>query len=96
MNRIVFIVAVVAVVVGALAGYLWWGLPTTSLQNELRDVRVKADRLDQQLAELRADQQRLEGQLKAAQSRLEASEQELRGEKEMNARLQMLVSRGKK
>lgn len=96
MNRLVVIVAVVAVLVGALAGYLWWGLPTTNLQNELRDVRTKADRLDQQLAELRADHQRLEGQLKATQSRLETSEQELRGEKEMNARLQTLVSRGKK
>jgi uncharacterized protein HemX len=96
MNRIVVIVAVVAIAVGVLVGYLWWGLPTTSLQNELRDVRTRADRLDQQLAEQQAGRQRLEDQLKAQQSKLEEAERDLRGQKEMNARLQMLVSQGKK
>jgi septal ring factor EnvC (AmiA/AmiB activator) len=96
MNRLAIIVAVVAIVIGTLTGYLWWGLPTTRLQSELQDVRTRADGLEQQLGQLRSDNQRLEAQLKAEKSRLEAAEQDLRREKETSARLQVLVSQGRK
>lgn len=96
MNRLGIIVGVVAILVGVLAGSLWWGLPTTRLRTELQDVRARADQLEQQLGELRSDNQRLETRLKAERSRLETAERELRREKEVTARLQTLVSQGRK
>lgn len=96
MSRLVVLTAVVAIVVGALAGYLWWGLPAGRLESELRDARASADRSAQQLAESRAQSQRLEAQLEAERSRVSSAQRDLRREKEINSRLHMLVSEGKK
>jgi hypothetical protein len=89
MNRLTVIVAVVTLVLGLLAGYLWWGLPGDRLRSEAGDARARADRLEEQLGQLR-------GQLKTEKSRLEAAEADLRREKAMTSRLQLLVSQGKK
>jgi hypothetical protein len=96
MNRVTLIAAAVAILIGALAGYLWWGLPAGRLQSETREARTTADRVTGEVAELRAQSERLESRLKAETARREATEEDLRREKEMNTRLQHLISRGKK
>ena len=96
MNRLVVVTAVVAVLVGGLGGFLWWGLPSSRLESELRDARGSADRLAQQLDESRTQSQRLEAQLKAEKARAQEAEADLRREKQISSRLQMLVSEGKK
>jgi hypothetical protein len=65
MNRPVLITAIAAILVGVLVGFLWWGLPTTRLQAELAGREADGDRLGRQLEEARAQQERLEKQLKA-------------------------------
>jgi capsule polysaccharide export protein KpsE/RkpR len=96
MNRPVTIAAVVAILIGLLAGYLWWGLPTGKLQSELQTARAAADRVQPQIEELRAKNRALEEQLKGQKAQLESLEGDLKREKEMNERLQTLVSHGKK
>ena len=96
MNRPVLITAAAAVLVGLLVGFLWWGLPTNRLQTELRGSQAGAERLGQQLEEARAQSRRLEEQLKTEKAQREAEAGELRREKERSARLQELISRGKK
>lgn len=96
MNRPQIIVAVVALLIGALAGFLWWGLPTERLQGELGQARERAGGLERQIDEARAQARGVAEQLKAAQDRLGQVEGELRTTKEMNARLQRLVSQGTK
>lgn len=89
MNRLTVVVAVVALVLGLLSGFLWWGMPAGRLQTEVGEARARADRLEEQLGQLR-------GQLKTEKARLDAAEKDLSREKAMNQRLQLLVSQGKK
>ena len=96
MNRLAIVLGVVALVIGLSAGYVWWGMRTASLQTDLRNATTRADRLEQQLGELRSSNQRLEAQLKTEESKLEALDRDLREQKELNSRLQMLISQGKK
>lgn len=96
MSRPQVIVAVVALVIGALGGFLWWGLPTERLQGELGQTRERAGGLERQLEEARTQARSVAEQLKSAQDRLGQVEGELRTTKEMNARLQRLVSQGTK
>jgi septal ring factor EnvC (AmiA/AmiB activator) len=96
MTRPVLITALAAVLVGLLVGFLWWGLPTTRLQAELRGSQAGAERLEQQLEETHAQRQRLEAQLKAEKAQREAAAADLRREQERSARLQQLISQGKK
>jgi outer membrane murein-binding lipoprotein Lpp len=96
MNKLVVLASVVAALVGVLAGFLWWGLPTRRLETELRDARASADGLGQQVDELRTQSQRLETQLEAEKVRVQHAERELRSEKEISSRLHMLVSERKK
>jgi hypothetical protein len=96
MNRLVVFTAVVAVLVGALAGYLWWGLPSGRLGSELREARSSAEHLGQQLEDMRVQREQFETQLKAEKARRETLETDLKREKAMSARLHGLVSEGKK
>ncbi len=96
MNRSPVALVIVAALVGLLGGFLWWGVPTGRLQRELQDVRASAGRLSQQMDDLRSRDQQLEAQLQTQKTRLETTERDLRVEKEMNSRLHLLVSRGKK
>lgn len=89
MNRLVVATTIVGVLVGALGGFVWWGVPAGRLQAELRDARTSADRMAQELSELRAQKQRFEAQL-------EATRKDLQSEKEVTSRLHVLVSQGKK
>jgi uncharacterized protein YlxW (UPF0749 family) len=96
MNRLMIAVSVVALVAGAVAGFLWWGLPSGRLQTELQDVRASADRLAQRLDDLQNRNRDLTAELKAQKARLETAERDLRVERETNSRLHLLVSHGRK
>ena len=89
MNRLVVGTALVAVLVGVLGGYVWWGVPARRAQSELRDTRSAAERVGQEASELRT-------QLIRERSRRQVVEDDLRTVKEMNSRLHLLVSDGKK
>lgn len=95
MSKLSVATGVVAVVIGLLVGFLWWG-PSGRLQSSLRDEQGNAARLGQQVDDLRAQNERMEAQLKAERARVQAAEDDLRREKELNARLHGLVSHGKK
>ena len=96
MSKSTIAVVLAAVMVGVLAGFLWWGVPTGRLKADLQELRASADRLSQQLDGLRAHDQELAAQLNLQKTRLEATERDLRVEREMNSRLHLLVSQGKK
>ena len=96
MSRLTLGTGVVAVVVGVLLGFLWWGAPSGRLQGRLQEAQANAVRLGQQVDDLRAQNERVEVQLKAERARLLTTEDDLRREKEMNSRLHVLVSQGKK
>ena len=96
MNRSTIIVILVAIMVGILAGFLWWGVPTGRLKAELQDLRASAERLAQQVDDLEKRDRDRSAELKAQQARLETTERDLRLEREMNSRLHLLVSRGQK
>jgi hypothetical protein len=96
MNKAMSGVAVVALVLGALLGYLgtipWSG----SRQGELNDAREKSTRLERQVSDLRAENDRIGAELTGERARAQTIAADLRREKEMNMRLHMLVSDGKK
>ena len=96
MKRSTIVLVIAAVIVGLLGGFLWWGIPTGRLKTELQDTRANADRLSQQLDDVRRQDRQLGAQLATQKTRLEATERDLRLEKEMNNRLHLLVSQGKK
>lgn len=96
MNKSLIAVVLVAVMVGILGGFIWWGVPTGRLKTDLQELQARADRLSQQLDDLRKRDQELAAQLNVQKTRLEATERDLRVEREMNSRLHLLVSRGKK
>ena len=82
MGKLIVVVAIVALLIGGLAGFLWWGRSAQQTQAELGAARQRADDLEQKLRE--------------AHGRLATAETDLRRTNEMNAKLQMLVSEGKK
>jgi len=96
MNKSMMAVVLVAVMVGILGGFIWWGVPTGRLKTDLQELHARADRLSQQLEDLSKRDQELAAQLSVQKTRLEATERDLRVEREMNSRLHLLVSRGKK
>jgi hypothetical protein len=95
MNRLVFGSALIALLVG-IAGFLGSGWRTGRLQTELQDAQANAVRFEQQVGELRAQNDQIGAQLKAERVRAETTETDLRRQKEMNARLHLLVSEGRK
>ncbi len=66
MNRLVAIVAVVALLVGLLAGYLWWGVRTHQQLNEVQeqmftaqtDLKAAQDKIKTLEADLRLERDR--------------------------------------
>jgi uncharacterized protein HemX len=81
MGRLIVVVVIVALLIGGLAGVLWWGRSARQTA-ELSAARQHADDLEQKLRE--------------AERRLATAETDLRRTNEMNVRLHMLVSEGKK
>lgn len=95
MNRMILTSGVVAVLV-VIAGVLGSGWRTGRLQTQLQDAQANAVRFEQEAGELRAEKDRIAAELKAERARAEVNETDLRREKEMNARLHLLVSHGLK
>lgn len=89
MNRPVVIAVLVGVVVGVLGGFLWWGMPTTSMHSELGEVRERA-------ATLQRDADEAQARARQAEESLRRAEQELTMEREQRARLETHLSRGRK
>jgi len=96
MNRRMTGVAVVALVIGALFGFLGSMHMSGSRQGALNDALEKNARLERELNAVRAQNDRIGAQLKDEQTRAETIAGDLRREKEMNMRLHMLISEGKK
>lgn len=96
MNRIVLGSAIIALLVGGVAGFLGSGWRSGSLQTQLQDAQANVARFEQQVGELRAQNDQIGAQLKAELARAQSTETDLRREKEMNARLHLLVSNGRK
>jgi hypothetical protein len=95
MNRLMLGSAVIALLVG-IAGFLGSGWRTARLQTELHNAQANSVRFEEQVGELRAQNDRIAAQLKAERARAASTESDLRREKEMNARLHLLVSDGRK
>jgi Tfp pilus assembly protein PilN len=89
-------IAVVALVLGALLGYLGSGPWSGSRQGQLNDALEKSTRLERQVNDLRAENDRIAAELKGEQARAQTIAADLQREKETSRRLQMLVSEGKK
>ncbi len=96
MKRAIIGVAVIALVVGALLGFLgsvpWSG----SRQGAVNDALEKSTRLERQVNDLRAENSRIGAELEGERARAQTMAVDLRREKEMNMRLHLLVSDGKK
>jgi len=95
MNRLMLGSGLVALLVG-IAGFLGSGWRTGQLRTQLQDAQASAVRFEQQVDELRAEKDQIAAQLTAERVRAESTETDLRREREMNARLHMLVSEGRK
>jgi hypothetical protein len=75
-------IAVGAAVIGVLAGFLWWGTAANRLRDEVRTLQT-------QLADADA-------LFKGLQAKIKKTEEELQSERERRARLELVLSEGKK
>jgi predicted negative regulator of RcsB-dependent stress response len=96
MSRAMSGVAVVALIVGALLGFLGSLSWSSSRRAALDEARNKSTRLERQVVDLRTENDRLAAQLKDEHTRVQTIAGDLRREKEINMRLHMLVSDGRK
>lgn len=81
MTRMVAI-AVGAVLVGVLAGFLWWGTAANRMRDEVRALQNQQADAD--------------AALKGVQAKLKKTEEELQSERERRARLELVLSQGRK
>ena len=95
MNRLMLGSGLIALLVG-IAGFLGSGWRTGQLRTQLQEAQASAVRFEQQAGELRAEKAQIAAQLEVARVRAESTETDLRREREMNARLHLLVSEGRK
>jgi beta-lactam-binding protein with PASTA domain len=81
MTRMIAI-AVGAVLVGVLAGFLWWGTAANRMRDEVRALQNQQADAD--------------AALKGVQAKLKKTEEELQSERERRARLELVLSQGRK
>jgi len=81
MRRMIGI-GVGAAIVGVLAGFLWWGTAANRLRDEVRALQNQQADAD--------------AALKGMQSKLKKTEEELQSERERRARLELVISQGRK
>lgn len=82
MGTRVIAIAVGALLVGVLAGFLWWGTMANRLRDEVRALQNQ-----------RAD---ADAELKGVQGKLKKTEEELQSERERRSRLEQVISEGRK
>jgi hypothetical protein len=81
MTRMIGI-GVGAAIVGVLAGFLWWGTAANRLRDEVRALQNQQADAD--------------AAVKGMQSKLKKTEEELQSERERRARLELVISQGRK
>ena len=81
MTRMIAI-AVGAALVGVLAGFLWWGAAANRLRDDVRALQNRQADAD--------------ATLKDVQGKLKKTEDELQVERERRARLELVLSQGRK
>jgi len=81
MTRMVAM-AVGAALVGVLAGFLWWGTAANRLRDDVRALQNRQADAD--------------ATLKDVQGKLKKTEDELQVERERRARLELVLSQGRK
>lgn len=82
MGTRVIAIAVGALLVGVLGGFLWWGTMANRLRDEVRALQNQ-----------RAD---ADAELKGVQGKLKKTEEELQAERERRSRLEQVISGGRK
>ena len=83
------VVAIVAILVGLLIGWLYWGSGSRTLQDELARARAQAEQAGRQEQALAAKVAQLEGELQGLQA-------ELGREKAAREALEARLARGRK
>ena len=86
MNRTVTIVGIVALVIGLLVGFLWWGTGTQRLEKQLADARAATQAVGRQLEAAQTEAQKAAEKVKAVEERLAAVEANLARERAQRAR----------
>ena len=86
MNRTVTIVGIVALVIGLLVGFLWWGTGTQRLEKQLADARAATQAVGRQLEAAQTEAQKAAEKVKAVEARLAAVEADLARERAQRAR----------
>ena len=86
MNRTVTIVGIAALLIGLLAGYLWWGTGTQQLEKQLADARAATQAVGRQLEAAQTEAQKAAEKVKAVEERLAAVEADLSRERVQRAR----------
>jgi hypothetical protein len=88
-GRKAIVVAIVAVLVGLLIGWLYWGTGTRRLEDELARVRAQAEQAGRQ-------EEAMTAKLADVERRLGEVQSELAREKAAREALEARVSRGRK
>ena len=86
MNRTVTIVGIVALVIGLLVGYLWWGTGIQGLEKQLADARAVPQAVARQLESAQTEARQAAEKVKAVEERLAAVEADLSRERAQRAR----------
>jgi uncharacterized protein HemX len=85
MKALGVLAAVVGIVLGAVGGYLWWGVPLQRSREEM--LALERQRATAEVANER---------LKELESRLKRTEEALQAEKDRRAKLEFMLSQGRK
>ena len=86
MNRPGTIAAIVALLVGLLVGYLWWGTGTQQLERQLTEARGATQATQRQLEAAQTEARQTGEKLKAVEERLAGAEADLAKERAQRAR----------
>ena len=86
MNRPGTIAAIVALLIGLLVGFLWWGTGTQQLEKQLVEARAATQAVQRQLEAAQTEAQKAAEKVKAVEERLAAVEADLSRERVQRAR----------
>jgi cell division protein FtsB len=89
MNRTATVVGIVALIIGLLVGYLYWGQTAGKL-------RADVTRLDQLVADAKQQTEDLKTRLGNAEAQVKTLGEQLQTEKDLRQKYEGMVSRGKK
>lgn len=88
----VTIVGIVAILIGLLVGYLWWGAQSKSLQGELDQLKARLT----EAQKAATHEKELSEKLTQMEAQLKQVTDDLAKEKETREKLQAQISKGKK